>query len=108
MALPTPREASTALITGASSGIGAAIAEELARRGHGLTLVARREEMLTDLAKRLHDRHAVRVGVVACDLSDPAARDRLVAKVAELDLDVEILVNNAGFGYAGDFTAADR
>jgi hypothetical protein len=108
MSLPMPRAASTALITGASSGIGAAIAEELARRGHGLTLVARREDMLTELAKRLHDRHAVRVGVVACDLADPAERDRLVAKVAELDLDVEILVNNAGVGYAGDFADADR
>jgi short-subunit dehydrogenase len=108
VALPQPREASTALITGASSGIGAAIAEDLARRGYGLTLVARREEMLTELAGRLHDRHRVRVGVVACDLAEPGERDRLVAKIDELDQDVEILVNNAGFGYAGDFVDADR
>jgi uncharacterized protein len=108
MALPQPREASTALITGASSGIGAAIAAQLAERGHGLTLVARREEMLTELATRLHDRHGVRVGVIACDLGDPAERDRMVEKLAELGLDVEILVNNAGFGYAGKFVDADR
>jgi short-subunit dehydrogenase len=108
MSLPQPREASTALITGASSGIGAAIAEDLAKRGYGLTLVARREELLTELATRLHARHAVRVGVVACDLGQPTERDRLVGKIAELDLDVEILVNNAGFGYAGNFVDADR
>jgi short-subunit dehydrogenase len=108
MALPQPRQASTALITGASSGIGAAIAASLARRGHGLTLVARREDMLTELATRLHDRHGVRVGVVACDLGDPAERDRLVEKVAQLGLEVEVLVNNAGFGHAGNFADADR
>jgi uncharacterized protein len=108
MALPQPRQASTALITGASSGIGAAIAAQLAERGHGLTLVARREDMLTELATRLHDRHGVRVGVIASDLGDPADRDRMVEKLAELGLDVEILVNNAGFGHAGKFVDADR
>jgi short-subunit dehydrogenase len=108
MALPQPRQASTALITGASSGIGAAIAARLAERGYGLTLVARREDMLTDLATRLHDRHGVRVGVIACDLGDAAERDRLVEKVSGLGLDVEVLVNNAGFGHAGNFADADR
>lgn len=108
MALPEPREASTALVTGASSGIGAAIAESLARRGHALTLVARREDRLSKLATELHERHGVRVGVVACDLADAKQRDLLAARVTELGLEVEVLVNNAGFGYAGDFVEADR
>jgi short-subunit dehydrogenase len=108
MALPAPSEASTALITGASSGIGAAIADSLAQRGHRLTLVARREDRLTELATELHERHGVRAGVVACDLADAGQRDQLAAKVEELGLDVEVLVNNAGFGYAGNFIDADR
>jgi uncharacterized protein len=108
MALPQPSDASTALVTGASSGIGAAIATSLAKRGYGLTLVARREERLTELAAELHEDHGVRAGVVSCDLADPAERDRLAAKVDELGLEVEVLVNNAGFGSAGDFIDADR
>jgi short-subunit dehydrogenase len=108
MALPEPDQASTALVTGASSGIGAAIAEELASRGQNLTLTARREELLSQLATELHDRYGVRAGVVACDLADASERDRLAAQVTELDLEVEVLVNNAGFGYAGDFIDADR
>jgi uncharacterized protein len=108
MALPEPSETSTALVTGASSGIGAAIATSLAKRGHALTLVARREDRLTELASELHEDYGVRAGVVACDLADPAERDRLATKVTELDLEVEVLVNNAGFGSAGDFVDADR
>jgi short-subunit dehydrogenase len=108
MALPPPSEGSTAMVTGASSGIGAAIAESLARRGHGLTLVARREDRLGDLASELHEEHGVRAGIVSCDLADPAERDRLAAKIDELGLDVEVLVNNAGFGSSGDFVDADR
>lgn len=108
MTLPQPSGTSTALVTGASSGIGAAIAGSLAQRGHSLTLVARREDRLSELASELHESHGVRVGVVACDLADRAERDQLEAKISELGLDVEVLVNNAGFGYAGDFAAADR
>jgi uncharacterized protein len=108
MALPEPREASTALITGASSGIGAAIADSLAKRGHALTLVARREDRLSELASELHERHGVRAGVIACDLADPGQRDLLAAKLDELGLEVTVLVNNAGFGTAGDFVDADR
>ena len=108
MALPPPSEGSTALITGASSGIGAAIAESLARRGHSLTLVARREDRLTELASRLHEEHGVRAGSIACDLADDGERDRLAVEVDRLGLEVEILVNNAGFGSSGDFVGADR
>jgi short-subunit dehydrogenase len=108
VALPEPSANSTALITGASSGIGEAIARELAARGQNLTLAARREEKLAALASELHDRHGVRAGVIACDLGEEDERARLEARISELDLDVEILVNNAGFGYAGKFVDGDR
>ena len=107
MGLPEPTETSTALITGASSGIGEEIARVLAERGQNLTLAARREDKLTELAAELHDRYGIRAGVVACDLGQEKERTRLEARIAELKLDVEILVNNAGFGYAGNFVDAD-
>jgi uncharacterized protein len=103
MALPPPSPSSTCLITGASSGIGAEIARALARRGHGLTLVARREERLRELAAQLSDAHGVRAETVGCDLGDEGARTRMLASLAELGLQVEVLVNNAGFGTAGRF-----
>ncbi|MEI4902511.1 SDR family NAD(P)-dependent oxidoreductase, partial [Klebsiella pneumoniae] len=83
--------------TGASAGIGAEIARELAERGHGLLLVARRKPRLNQLAEKLSDEHGVRVEAISCDLGKPAARGRLPGKIEELGLDVEILVNNAGF-----------
>lgn len=108
MPLPAPSPDTTALITGASSGIGADLARELARRGHGVTLVARREDQLRRLADELHGQHGVRAEVVPCDLTDPEARDALPARVADLGLTVDILINNAGYGSAGDFVALDR
>lgn len=107
MALPDPADDSTALVTGASSGIGAEIAHALARRGHGLTLVARRADRLTELAEEIGSRDGVRVETHACDLSDASAREGLAAHVRELGLTVEVLVNNAGFGGFGDFADAD-
>ncbi len=108
MALPPPREAGTALVTGASSGIGTEIARALASRGHSVTLVARREDRLLELASELTARHGVRAGVLACDLGTGAERDRLAKEIERLELDVDILVNNAGFGYSGDFADAPR
>ncbi|MGI8727434.1 MAG: SDR family NAD(P)-dependent oxidoreductase [Solirubrobacterales bacterium] len=107
MPLPQPTPKSAALITGASSGIGAEIARLLARRGHGVILVARREDRLQGLATELADTHAVRAEVIACDLTDPEARDDLAAQVAEGGRRVAILVNNAGFGSHGNFVGAD-
>src|ERR1051325_9330076 len=108
MALPPPAEGSTALVTGASSGIGEQFARQLAQRGHGVTLVARRVERLEALARELRDAHGVIVHVVAADLADPAARDALEAELARRELTVEILVNNAGFGLSRDFARSSR
>jgi uncharacterized protein len=107
MALPTPAADHAALVTGASSGIGVDLARELAARGHGLVLVARREDRLTAVAEELRAAHGVRVEVLACDLADPDARDALPGRVAELGLTVSILVNNAGYGTVGDVGTVD-
>jgi len=107
MALPNPSLDSTCLVTGASSGIGADIARELARRGHGVTLAARREKRLIELAGELAEGHGVRTEVIACDVADASSRGRLVARLDELRLNVEVLVNNAGFGTAGEFIELD-
>ncbi|MDR3649377.1 MAG: SDR family oxidoreductase [Acidimicrobiales bacterium] len=108
MALPPPSPTTTALVTGASSGIGADLARELAARGHGLTLVARREDKLKALAAELHDRKGVRTEVVALDLTDPTARGGLPATLAERGLSVDVLVNNAGFSTTGPVYRSDR
>ena len=108
MALPEPSDQATALVTGASAGIGEAIARELAGRGHGVTLVARREDRLRSLADELSERFRVRAEVLGADLGDTAAREGLVRRISELGLDVEILVNNAGFGGGEDFTRTER
>ena len=107
MALPSPSAGSTALVTGASSGIGADIARQLAERGHGVTLVARREERLNALAGEIESKLHVRTDVIACDLSDHAAREQLVAEIRARGRDVAVLVNNAGFGSAGRFQDLD-
>ena len=99
MSLPSPSPTTTAVVTGASSGIGADIARELAARGYGVTLVARRAGKLADLAAEIGD--TVRVEVIACDVADPAARAELFDEVARRGLTVDILVNNAGIGTIG-------
>jgi short-subunit dehydrogenase len=91
----------TALITGASSGIGEQFARQLSARGHDLILVARREERLRALADELPGTaHAV-----PCDLANEV--DKLPDRVRELGLDVDLLVNNAGFGTYGPFVDGD-
>ncbi len=81
MALPTPKENTTAIVTGASSGIGSEIARALAGRGHGVTLVARREDRLKALADELAQQHHVRTEVIAADLTDADSRGELPGQV---------------------------
>lgn len=86
-----------ALVTGASSGIGAAFAERLAQDGYDLTIVARRRDRLGALAERLQANHRVNVEVMVADLSQPNEIRSVEKRVAE-DSALELLVNNAGFG----------
>jgi short-subunit dehydrogenase len=106
--LPEPSVSGTALVTGASSGIGAAIAGELASRGYPIALVARREERLRSLARELTGAHGVTAEVIACDLGEPAERDRLADELGTQGRAVEVLVNNAGFGHQADFATSPR
>ncbi|WP_139981447.1 SDR family NAD(P)-dependent oxidoreductase [Nocardioides litoris] len=106
MGLPTPAPDRTALVTGASSGIGAEVARVLARRGHGVTLVARSVDKLDELAVELRGL-GVRAEVLPADLTDRAARAALPGRVAELGLGVEVLVNNAGLSTLGPVAASD-
>ena len=107
MSLPVPASDRTALVTGASSGIGTEIARLLARRGHGVTLVARREDRLRELADELAADTGVRAEVIAADLADIAARNRLIEQLDERGLGVSILVNNAGFSTMGSIATSD-
>lgn len=102
---PTTARPSHALITGASSGIGAAIAREYARRGKPLILTARREDRLCQLADELGA--LVPCTVIAADLGDPSVPEALFAEIQSNDLFVDTLVNNAGYGVPGRFLAED-
>ena len=95
--LPAPRPDRTCLVTGASSGIGVEIARQLATRGLGVTLVARRRDELVALADELAGRHGVRAEVIVADLTDEAARTSIADEVEARSLSVNVLVNNAGF-----------
>lgn len=103
MSLPTPAPDRAAVVTGASSGIGAEIARDLVRRGHQVVLVARTESKLTALAAELGDG----AHVLAADLSDRAARAGLLDRVTALGLTPSILVNNAGLSTLGPVHRSD-
>lgn len=90
-----------ALITGASSGIGAEFASQLAGRGMHLILAARRRDRMTELATDLNTRHGTRCHVVTIDLAEPESGHVLHEEIRRLGVDVELLVNNAGVGLIG-------
>ena len=98
----------TALVTGASSGIGYEISKVLAQEGHDLVLVARREERLQQLAQYLEKDFNIEVTVLAADLAQISEIDRIFDTLMERNIPVDILVNNAGLGSLGPFTADDR
>ncbi len=100
MALKTKR---TCLITGASAGIGAAIAHEYAARGWDLALVARREEPMLGLARALKKEFGTQSHIFAVDLFETGAVDDLMARIAKKSITIDGLVNNAGYGHPGSY-----
>jgi hypothetical protein len=96
----------TALITGASSGIGAAFARKLAAQGYHLILVARREERLVAVANEIQAQHPVKGEILAADLAKPEEVQRVVNRIVACD-DLTMLINNAGFGMFGAFADVD-
>ncbi|MEU6641791.1 SDR family oxidoreductase [Saccharomonospora sp. NPDC046836] len=101
------RSARTALVTGASSGLGAEFAAQLAARGDDLVLVARSGDRLERLAARLRANHKVRVEVIVQDLAEQDAARRISTRLTAAGIGVDLLVNNAGFGSAGHFGEID-
>jgi short-subunit dehydrogenase len=108
MSIPQPRTGGAALVTGASSGIGMAIARDLALDGHNLVLLARRRDRLESLATQLREQNCVRVDVVACDLADAADRARMLIDLAASGQQIDIAILCAGFGMVGPYLEHDR
>ncbi|MEU0540803.1 mycolate reductase [Nocardia sp. NPDC005978] len=105
MSLPAPTAENRAVVTGSSSGIGVALAEELASRGYSLILVARREELLTALAEKLTKKYGIVAEVRAVDLSNREQRAPLAKELASRD--IAILCNNAGVATFGPLAKLD-
>ncbi|EKQ50731.1 MULTISPECIES: SDR family oxidoreductase [unclassified Clostridium] len=97
----------TVLITGASSGIGLELARIFASHKHNLILVSRNAHKLKELAYELEEEHESKVHIISHDLSKPEASKQIFHKVAELGVQVDILINNAGGGYVGFFHETD-
>lgn len=95
-----------ALITGASAGIGAEFARQLASAGHHIALTARRGERLDELATTLKQDHGVECLVIPADLADPKASEMIVETIEQAGFRVDVLINNAGFAVGGFYTAA--
>lgn len=98
----------TALITGASTGIGLGLAECFARDGYNVIIAARSEGALKEIAGRLSRENNIQATPIAIDLGVPSGGDKLAAEIRARGLDVDVLVNNAGFGIAGAFDAKDE
>ena len=93
----------TALVTGASSGIGKAFAELLAEKGYALVLTARRRDRLDELAAALRQRHGIETHTIVADLAEPEAASRIVTELQQRRLAIDVLVNNAGYGVPGSY-----
>jgi short-subunit dehydrogenase len=96
-----------ALVTGASAGIGTAIARELAGRGYDLVLTARRQERLAALAQTLETETGCKTWIIVADLADPQAPALIMQQIKQQGLNIEALVNNAGYGVSGAYTSSD-
>ena len=112
MSLPMPQMSANwsgkwALITGASAGIGVALAEELAAGGTKLVLTARRKDRLDELARRLTATYKVSTEVFPADLADSNAAEKIFAFTKEKGLEIDLLINNAGFGQYGEFPSVE-
>lgn len=101
------RSDKTALITGASAGLGTEFARLFAKGGHDVVLVARRRDKLETLATVLSKAHGINATVIAADLTDPKSPQRIADKLAVAGTDIDFLVNNAGFGTNGAFAELD-
>jgi uncharacterized protein len=95
------------LITGASAGLGTGFARKLAAEGHNLVLVARRTERLEALAAELTKAHGIKTFVETCDLAEPGAATQLVKDLETKGIEINCLINNAGFGQSGAFAESD-
>src|SRR5580704_14440313 len=91
-----------AVVTGASSGIGATFARKLAARGYDLLLVARREDRLRSIAGEVRELHHINAEFMGADLTEPRDREKVATRIRQAS-DLGILVNNAGFGTMGYF-----
>lgn len=97
----------TALVTGASAGLGRAFATELAQRGHDLVLVARDRTRLEELAEELRQTYAVSTEILPADLAERNQTEQVADRLRDPSRPVDLLVNNAGFGLRGSFTRGD-
>jgi uncharacterized protein len=99
----TPWSGKWALVTGASAGIGTALAEELALGGTNLVLTARRRERLEELAQKLAASHKIQARIFVADLAEVSAPEKIFQFTKEQGIEIELLINNAGFGAYGEF-----
>src|SRR4051812_16942446 len=93
----------TALITGASTGIGLELAKQFAAHGFDLVITARHQDALEALAGQIEGKHGVKVTVIAGDLTDPETPQRLFDAISIENIHIDYLINNAGFGLGGEF-----